>query len=294
MVKSLVIWVIRVPWQSKQNGAAVDVSAAIVSYSYFYWNKCNCNWVTKHCSRYYCNMSRIWPRLIRCHWSFDPRWVKISGHSEQLGPCGSTSHFVNNRHSKVKTRGASCIGGFGQTDGRRKFELGISQSRGASYVRGASYIKDKTVFLVLIGDIDRNVSHAFLSSFADTRIGSQITSPTDTENLQTDLEVVYQWAEDNNMELNADKFEYMHYGACYNQEAPSQYKASSRSNIQVKQHIKDLGITMSSDGNPQTHPKCCSSGQGSVCMDHANFHHQSPSSYAHSRESPGPAQTGLL
>ena len=90
---------------SKQNGAAVDVSVEIVSYSYFYWKKYDCNWVTKLRSRYYCNMSRIRPRLIRCHWSFDPRWVKISGHSEQLGSCGSTSHFVNNRHSKVKTRG---------------------------------------------------------------------------------------------------------------------------------------------------------------------------------------------
>ena len=145
MVKSLVIWVIRVPWQSKQIGAAVDVSAEIVSYSYFYWKKYDCNWVTKLRSRYYCNMFRIRPRMIRCHWSFDPWWVKISGHSEQLGPCGSASHFVNNRHSKVKTRGASCIGGFGRTDGRRKFKLGIPQSRGASYIRGVSYIRDKTV-----------------------------------------------------------------------------------------------------------------------------------------------------
>ena len=119
-----------------------------MSYSYFYWKKYDCNWVTKLRSRYYCNMTRIRPRLIRCHRSFDPRWVKISGHSEQLGPCGSTSHFVNNRHSKVKTRGASCIGGFGQTDGRRKFELGIPQSRGASYIRGTSYIRDKTVRLI--------------------------------------------------------------------------------------------------------------------------------------------------
>ena len=89
----------------KQNGAAVDVSVEIVSYSHFYWKKYDCNWVTKLRSRYYCNMSRIRPRLIRCHWSFDPRWVKISGHSEQLGPCGSTSHFVNNRHSKSQNSG---------------------------------------------------------------------------------------------------------------------------------------------------------------------------------------------
>ena len=121
------------------------IGGDIVSYSYFLWKKYDCNWLTKLRSRYYCNMCRIRPRLIRCHWSFDPRWVKISSHSEQLGPCGSTSHFVNNRHSKVKTRGVSRNGGFGQTDGRRKFELGIPQSRGAPYIRGATYIRDKTV-----------------------------------------------------------------------------------------------------------------------------------------------------
>ena len=123
----------------------LEVSAEMVSYPYFCWKKYNCNWVTKLCSRYYCNKSHIRPRLMSSHWSFDPRWVKISGHTEQLGPCGSTSHFVNNRHSRVKTQGASCIRGFGQNDGRRKFELRIPQSRGATYFRGASYIRDKTV-----------------------------------------------------------------------------------------------------------------------------------------------------
>ena len=91
------------------------------------------------------NMPHIRHRLMSCHWCCDLQWVKISGHSEQLGPCGSTSLFVNNRHTRVKTQGASCIGGFGQTDGRRKFELGIPQNWGASYIRGATYIRDKTV-----------------------------------------------------------------------------------------------------------------------------------------------------
>ena len=133
-------------------------------------------------------------------------------------------------------------------------------------------------FLFLIGVIHRNVNNAFLSSFADTSIGSQIASPTDSENLQTDLEEVYHWAENNNIELNADKFQLMHYGSCYNQEAPSQYMSSSGSIIQVKEHVKELGMTMSCDGTflPQTQPKCLSSSQGSVCIDHANFYHQSP------------------
>ena len=44
MVKSLVIWVILVPWQSKQNGAAVDVSAEMASHSCFYWKKYDCTY----------------------------------------------------------------------------------------------------------------------------------------------------------------------------------------------------------------------------------------------------------
>ena len=44
-----------------------------------------------------------------------------------------------NTYSRVKTQGASCIGGFGQTDGRRKFKLGIPQSQGTFYIRGVLY-----------------------------------------------------------------------------------------------------------------------------------------------------------
>ena len=39
----------------------------------------------------------------------------------------------------------ACIGDLGQTDGRRKFELGIPQSCGEPYIRGVPYIRDKTV-----------------------------------------------------------------------------------------------------------------------------------------------------
>ena len=48
------------------------------------------------------------------------------------------------------------------------------------------------LFLVLIGDIDKDVSHAFLSSFADdTRIGIGISTEEDVNQLQEDLEKVY-------------------------------------------------------------------------------------------------------
>ena len=53
------------------------------------------------------------------------------------------------------------------------------------------------LFLVLIGDIDRKVAQAYVSSFADdTRVSLGVTSVEDTKCLQNDLEAIYSW-EDN-------------------------------------------------------------------------------------------------
>ena len=69
------------------------------------------------------------------------------------------------------------------------------------------------LFLILISDIDKNVSASFLSSFADdTRIGLGINSPDDVKQLQDDLNEVYKWAKDNNMSFNSKKFELLRYG----------------------------------------------------------------------------------
>ena len=63
------------------------------------------------------------------------------------------------------------------------------------------------LFLVLIDDIDKNVAHAFLSSFADdTRLTGRVNGVKDASLLQTDLESVYQWADDNNASFNNKKF----------------------------------------------------------------------------------------
>ena len=70
--------------------------------------------------------------------------------SQNLRPLGAARtmwvYFALCQQSTLKSQnsGASCIGGFGQTDGRRKFD---PQSRGAAYIRGASYIREKTVLI---------------------------------------------------------------------------------------------------------------------------------------------------
>ena len=111
------------------------------------------------------------------------------------------------------------------------------------------------IFLILIGDIDKDVNEAFLSSFADdTRIGRQIGSPNDSELLQKDLCAVYNWTHDNNMELNASKFECLRYGTNSDlQQFP--YKSNTGCTIEDRDHLKDLGVTMSRDGTFKKHIK---------------------------------------
>ena len=69
------------------------------------------------------------------------------------------------------------------------------------------------LFLVLIGDIDKDIAHAFLSSFADdTRLTGIVRNVRDASLLQSDLETVYQWADDNYSTFNHKKFEALMYG----------------------------------------------------------------------------------
>ena len=49
------------------------------------------------------------------------------------------------------------------------------------------------LFLIMIGDIDENVAHSFIASFADdTRLLLEVKNVRDASSLQTDLEAVYE------------------------------------------------------------------------------------------------------
>ena len=103
------------------------------------------------------------------------------------------------------------------------------------------------LFLVLINDIDENVKNAFLSSFADdTRVGMAVKSCEDVTNLQSDLDEVYKWANDNNMVLNSSKFELIKYGRKCFTDVPYSYLDSSQQAIDPTDNVKDLGVMMSS------------------------------------------------
>ena len=63
------------------------------------------------------------------------------------------------------------------------------------------------LFLIMISDIDKNVSTSKLVSFADdTRLYSGVGDVTDSDNLQFDLNAVYDWASSNNRFLTPKSF----------------------------------------------------------------------------------------
>ena len=109
------------------------------------------------------------------------------------------------------------------------------------------------LFLVLIGDIDKNVATSFISSFADDTCATKgIMTLEDTQALQTDLDSIYGWAEQNNMMFNFEKFECLRYGRNSKLKTSTGYRTMSGDQITVVDHAKDLGVTMSSDGTFQS------------------------------------------
>ena len=109
------------------------------------------------------------------------------------------------------------------------------------------------LFLVLIGDIDKDITSTFVSSFADdTRVAKGTSSVEDVETLPLDLQSIYEWAEENNMEFNFPIFETLRYG---NDDDINNtfYKTKCNEKIKIVEHAKDLGIIMSRSGNFKQH-----------------------------------------
>ena len=82
------------------------------------------------------------------------------------------------------------------------------------------------LFLILLADIDQDVSSSAVSSFADdTRFLKKIEKLLDTLLLQKDLNTVYEWSKTNNMVFNSEKFEGITYTASSSNTVPHTYQA---------------------------------------------------------------------
>ncbi|XP_066926846.1 uncharacterized protein [Clytia hemisphaerica] len=80
-----------------------------------------------------------------------------------------------------------------------------------------------------------------------TRMVKEIQGIIDTFKLQHDLNIVYDWTENNNMKLNSCKFEHLKYGKDTESKSLSTYFTNNKTIIENKNSVKDLGEWMSSD-----------------------------------------------
>ena len=91
------------------------------------------------------------------------------------------------------------------------------------------------------------IASSSMVSFADdTRLYYGISNIDHCAILQNDLNSVYEWASDNNMFFNAQKFQYI----CFNPHTSlscNAYTSSSLDIIDYSRHVLDLGIYVSSD-----------------------------------------------
>ena len=101
------------------------------------------------------------------------------------------------------------------------------------------------LFLILMYDITKGITHAILSSFADdTKVWRGISSTNDQALLQHDLNLIYNWAQANNMLFNNKKFQAIRFADLLN---PANYIGPDGKQIQDHITVKDLGIHMSCD-----------------------------------------------
>ena len=104
------------------------------------------------------------------------------------------------------------------------------------------------LFLLHISCIAREVSAGSnVSSYVDdTRVTRSIANQSDCTTLQDDLDAIYRWALDVNMVFNGDKFEMLRFWP--NKEKPATPYIDPEGNIiEEKEHLRDLGVELSSD-----------------------------------------------
>ena len=108
------------------------------------------------------------------------------------------------------------------------------------------------LFLIMMFDIDKDIQHSKLASYADdTRLWRFVCNAVDQQLLQKDLITLFSWAKTNNKSFNEEKFEHMGIPNWMNND--SQYTSPSGLPITKKDTIKDLGVHVSSDLSFDTH-----------------------------------------
>ena len=112
------------------------------------------------------------------------------------------------------------------------------------------------LFLIIIFDINKDIISSKVISFADdTRVYSTITQSDDCDNLQSDLQIIYNWALYNNMFFNSQKFHCVSYCSSLTLNSTNTYVNPDLEITNPTNNVLDLGIFMSADCSFEFHIK---------------------------------------
>ena len=105
------------------------------------------------------------------------------------------------------------------------------------------------LFIIMINDLPNVLKHCSLSSFADdTKVVKTIKELTDQVLMAEDLINIFKWSEENKLPFNCSKFTLLQYCSKHIQTVPEyHYLTLDRSKITKVDHVKDLGVIMSSN-----------------------------------------------
>ena len=146
-------------------------------------------------------------------------------------------------------------------DRMQKVVVDGKKSRSAPVLSGVPQgtVLGPILFLLYVNDLEAVISHSNMGCFADdTRMSKKITTSSDCDLLQSDLNNVVQWSIDNNMELHEDKFELLVYKLPSNKKLAedlpfikefqkTNYKTPNGNTIGQSHTVRDLGVHLSDD-----------------------------------------------
>ena len=110
------------------------------------------------------------------------------------------------------------------------------------------------LFLIMISDINKGTTSSMLVSFADDiRVYSNIAEADNCDNLQYDMNSIYNWAVHNNMIFNSEKFHYISFSSSWSFSSYYVYANPNMEIINPSDNVLELGIFMSSNCSFEFH-----------------------------------------
>ena len=136
-------------------------------------------------------------------------------------------HWLRDRRQRV------CVNG----------QLSSWKNVGSGVPQGSVF--GPVLFLIFINDIDADIQSQILKFADDTKIFRTVETPDDCSVVQSDLNLLMQWAEKWQMRFNVGKCQVMHLGK-KNSQIQSEYYMYQQK-LKVCEVERDLGVLMSDD-----------------------------------------------